>query len=197
MLDWNESVLNDCLVCFLCSVSLHMTGGLNIHRIEQGYFLVFWLQSGREYTYRPKLAEEFPNYKAPVLIHCGRCIMYEPESFRSYLEVLMCVRHRGPMQPWTVFMHPKSWAGVINGPRPRSKTVVAIWIGMDWIAARELDQEHTFLARSWAVHSSFDTPGRGDVGTTSCYIVPSRTISCIDIHIKRVRRFSGAFETYR
>ena len=67
---------------------------------------------------------------------------------------------------------------------------------MDWIA-RELDQEHTFLVRSWAVRSSFDTPGRDDAGTNSCYIVPSRTISCIDILIRRVGRLSVAFETYQ
>ena len=71
--------------------------------------------------------------------------MYEPGSFRSYLEVLMGVRHGGPMQPWAVFMHPKLWAGVANAARSRSGTVVAIWIAMDWIVARELDQEHTFL----------------------------------------------------
>jgi hypothetical protein len=115
MLDLNESLLNDCLVCFLCSLSLHMTGGLNIHHIEQGYFLDFCPQSTRQYTYRPKLAEEFPEYRASVIIRCGCCIMYEPGSFRGYLEVLLCVRHRGPMQTWTVFMHPNSWAGVVNG----------------------------------------------------------------------------------
>lgn len=94
-------------------------------------------------------------------------------------------------------MHPKSWRGVVMGPGSRSRTVVAIWIAMDWIAARELDQQHMFPARSWAVRSSFDTPGRDEAGATSCYIVLSMTILCIDIHIRQVGRLSGAFETYQ